>query len=332
MAEDTSQTIDEVALVVTQRMLQRLPASLWDHSLETPQAKLYGGMARELARWLEAWDVVRRCTLLQQADGIDLDMLLRDYGLQRYNRRPDAFARQIARQILWTPKGTLYSLQEVATLLTDAPQLCARSGRLQPHWWVALNQAVSMPRTYWQLGNALGEVCYLSLADNDICLSPYPPPGANTTPWPEGYTPVPGGGPPLYAGGREDVITLFWLHVPDETGSLWYLTLGAGGSLAVSQDLRIAGPGTLAAVHLLDGAGEAWGLRLDRETMSLLLEPLSTPPTTPSYWRLRDPEGHEWILAVQQGALMTHPAPAPLGWVDLTPGGVPLDWVSFPLL
>jgi hypothetical protein len=332
MAEETVQTIEDAALVITQRMLRRLPASLWDQSLGTPQAQLYGSIALELARWLDAWALVRRCTLLQQADGIDLDVLLRDYGLMRFNRRPDAFARQIARQILWTPKGTLYSVQEVATLLTDAPQLCGRSGRLQPHWWVAMNQAVTMPRTYWQLGNALGEVWYLSFADNDICLSQYPPPGANSTPWPEGYTPVPGGGPPYYAGGREDVITLFWLQVPDETGVLWYLTLGTDGSCAVSLDLPITGPGTHTPVQLLDGHGEVWGLQVDRATRSLLMEPLSTPPTTPSYWRLRDPNGLDWIMAVNRGALITQRAPAPLGWIDMTPGGAPLDWVSFPLL
>lgn len=324
-------TLDDAALVVTQRMLRRLPASLWDQSLGTPQAQLYGSIALELARWLEAWELVRRCTLLQQADGIDLDVLLRDYGLKRFNRRPDAYARQIARQILWTPKGTLYSVQEVATLLTDAPQLCGRSGRLQPHWWVALTHAIAMPRTYWQLGNALGEVWYLSLADNDICVSQYPPPGANTTPWPEDVTPIPGGGPPCYAGGREDVLTLFWLHVPDETGALWYLTLGTGGSLAVSLELSIVGPGTHAPLHLLDGQGEMWGLQVDRDTMSLVVAPLSTPPTTPSYWRLLDANAQEWILGIAQGTLLTQPAPAPLGWVDVTPGGVPINWVSLPI-
>jgi hypothetical protein len=328
LPQSVTPTPEARALVLAQRMLRRLPPSLWDQGLETPQGKLYQAIAEELARWLEAWAIVRQCTLLQEADGVDLDTLLWDYALKRYNQRPDAYARQVARQILWTPQGTLYSLQEVARLLTDTPQLLGRSGRLQPHWWLAATRPITMPRTYWQLGDALGEVWYLSLQENDLVLSQWPPPGANVTPWPDGYSPIPGGGPPAYAGGWEDVATLYWFRVPDATRRLWYVSVGEGGSARLSLERPGPEPGTAVPLQLLDGNGEVWGLTVDHETVSLVLVPLTTPLRTPSYWRLVDTDGREWLLLVSQGSFFLDEPPAPLLWQDVTPGGVPLAWLA----
>lgn len=320
-------TREEAISRLTGGMLTRLPQSLWEQDPASVQGQLYSAVAAELATWLDAWAVTRDCTLLQRADGIDLDVLLNDYALKRYNRRPDAYARQLARQILWTPKGTLFSEQEVSQLLVDAPQLLGRSGRHQPHWWVAVCAPVTMPRTYWQLGSVLGEVWYLSLEENDVILSTSPPPGANMTPWPDGYTPLLGG-PPPFAGGRDDVATLFWLQVRDQTRQLWYLTIGAGGCVALSLTPPPYVPGTSQPLQLLDGYGEVWGVTMDAETVSLTIMPLTTPLRSPSYWRLRDTDGTDVLLAVSHGTLALRDPPAPIAWQDVTPGGVPLDWFT----
>src|SRR5215813_14194720 len=103
MADLATDTADTLA-----RMLRRLPASLWDidPSSATLQRDIYKAIAEQLALWLENQAIARTMTLLLQAQGRDLDVLLADYGLQRYLQRPDAYARQIGEHILWHPTGT----------------------------------------------------------------------------------------------------------------------------------------------------------------------------------------------------------------------------------
>lgn len=307
------------------RLLNRLPASLWDQSPETVQGQLYGALATELARWFETRRVVRDATLLQRAAGVDLDVLLRDYHLKRYNQRPDAFAREIARLILWTTKGTLYSLQDLAQLFVETPQLLARSGRHQPHWWTAIMRPLLMARTYWQFGAQNGQVWYISLEENSIAVGNFPPPGANMTPWPDGYAPTLAG-PPPYAGGLDDVMPVYWCLVPDQTDALWYMSIAPDGAIALAETAPGPEPGTTQPLHLWDGQGGVWGVQVDRNEQSLTVVSLSTPPTNPTYWTLVDELGDPWILYMREGALTLERPPASLLWSDVTPGGVPLAW------
>ena len=317
--------LELAALDLQQRLLHRLPESLWDQSRLTPQGQLYGAIAQELARWLETWTIVRDSTLLQRASGVDLDLLLTDYRLKRYNHRSDAFAREIARLILGTPKGSLYSLQDLTQLLVDTPQLCARSGRWQPHWWTAITRPITMARTYWQLGDQLGKMWYVSLAQNEITISDLPPPGANTTPWPDGYVPVPGG-PPPFAGGNDDVMPVYWFHLEDETGALWYFHIGEGGEAAISLERPGPEPGTTEPMRLWDGQGEVWGVMVDRQDFSLRVIPFTSPLLNPTFWTVIDDLDQAWLLFMREGALTLARLPAPLLWREMTPGGVPLAW------
>jgi hypothetical protein len=325
-----AETLEARTLVLQQRMLRRLPASLWNtQDLDTTQAKLLGAIAHELATWFGEQDVVRTCTLLQEAGGIDLDFLLRDYGLKRYNQRPDALARQLARQILWTAKGTVYSMQEVARLLVDTLQLLGRSGRTQPHWWVAQHAPLTFARTYWQFCDVLGGTWYLYIGGNEIHVSQAPPAGANITPWQDGYTPTPNAGPPAFAQGWEDVQALDWVRVFDLAAMPWYIRVEPDGGLTITDTAPPSGRISTQPIQLLDGAGEAWGIQVDHLEPGIILVPLTTPQTNTTYWRLRDAGGAVWIVSLNAGAIHLSTPPAPLGWQETTPGGQPLDWVQF---
>ena len=313
-------------------MLQRLPPSLWDQDPASVQGQLYAAVAAELTSWLEAWTVTRNCTLLQRAEGVDLDRLLTDYGIKRYNQRPDPFARQIARHVLFTPKETLFRLQDLAQLLTDYMQLVARSGRQQPHYWIAATHATVVSRTYWQLADSTGLVWYLTIAHEELVLSRSPAPGANSTPLPDGWTmAVPGapawetwGTAPAYAAARGDVITLSWFTVPDAGGGMQYVTLNRDGSFQLSPEGPPPGLGTTQRLELLDGDGQTWRVLAEPDEPSLLLFPLSPDTAPPSYWRLRDSTGTVWALFIADRVPAVSPIP-PL-WLDTTPGGTPLDW------
>lgn len=328
-------TPEEGLARLTSSMLQRLPASLWDQDPASVQGQLYAAMAAELLTWLDAWEVTRDCTLLQRAEGIDLDTLLVDYALKRYNQRQDPYARQIARQVLFSPKETLFALQDVAQLLTDYPQLVARSGRNQPHYWIAATHNLHMPRTYWQLTDHAGTAWYLSLEGYEIIVTSFPASGANVTPLPDG-TPVapPPAGPwhtwgydPAYATGRGDVETLHWFLVPDSTGAPWVITLNPGGALEVGGTVPAYGRGTTHPLRLLDGTATTWGLMVDEVTRSLVPVVLSEAEPVSSYWQLREPGGAVRYLAVEDRELWLVDTP-PLGWADTTPGAQPLDWFT----
>src|SRR5215471_14877025 len=79
---------------ILSRMLRRLPPSLWDTdpSADTLQRDLFAAIASQTAVWLEQRDIARTMTLMLQAEGIDLDVLLQDYGLKRYLQLPDPYA------------------------------------------------------------------------------------------------------------------------------------------------------------------------------------------------------------------------------------------------
>jgi hypothetical protein len=128
------------------RMLRRLPPSLWDIDPASPtvQRDLYKAVAEQCALWLEQREIARTMTLLLEAQGVDLDVLLQDYGLRRYLQRPDAYARQVGEQILFAPQGTLYSLAQLADLLFyDQPHLTLRTGRSHVHVMLAYTSPIT---------------------------------------------------------------------------------------------------------------------------------------------------------------------------------------------
>lgn len=328
MAESRTETIDRL----TASMLGRLPQSLWDQDPASVQGQLYAAIAAELATWLETWTVARDSTLLQRAEGVDLDTLFRDYGIKRYNQRPDGYARQIARQVLWSPQGTLFSLQDVGQLLTDYAQLVARSGRLQPHYWIAAAHPLILRRTYWQLADAHGTVWYLMIAHDEALVSTSPAPGVNATPLPDGQAvDLPGtpdwetwGTAPAYATGRGDVQALRWFTARDAGQGLWYVTLTPGGDLALTQTPP-AGPGTTARLELLDGNGGVWRVHVEASTQSLLFLEVSEAATAPTFWRLVDTDGVPCWLVVDDEVPAIRRTPPP--WLDTTPALEPLAWV-----
>src|SRR5262252_1134822 len=136
---------------VLARLLRRLPPSLWDTdpASNTLQRDLYGAIAQEVGVWLSQLDTANQMTLLKEAQGIDLDVLLKDYGLRRYMQRPDDVARQIAEQMLFRPRCTLYAVQQLADLLFDLPHVTLRTGRSQVHVLVSDTHPITVPMSYW---------------------------------------------------------------------------------------------------------------------------------------------------------------------------------------
>jgi len=297
---------------VLARMLQRLPPSLWDvdPTSATVQRDLYRAVAQAGAVWLENREIARRATLLLEAEGRDLDTLLADYGLKRFLQRPDAFARQVAEQILFTPKGTLYAVQRLADVLFDLPQVTLRTGRSEQHVLVADTHPITTPYSYWGLVSDEG-LWYAVTVDGTVpTISTSPPPGVDQAPGPQ---------------------TLRWFTVHDEHGADWYVTIRSR-SLCLSQTPP-AGYGTAAPFHVLDGHSQWWHLEVRASEGALVsVRDSVPPPETPGlpnlmgYWRLQEAGGTVWGLWLAAGipTLSTNLPPIP----DQTPGGVPLDWFT----
>lgn len=324
-------TRDEATTRLVATMLQRLPQSLWDQDPQTVQGQLYAVVAAELTTWLDAWSVTRNATLLQRAEGVDLDTLLEDYGIKRYNQRPDAYARQIARHVLFSPKGTLFGLQDLGQLCTDYLQLVARSGRQQPHYWISASHPLILRRTYWQLADHAGRMWYLTMGHNEMVLSRSPAPGANITPLPDGWAvDVPGtpdwltwGTAPAYATGRGDVQPLRWFTARDVTQGLWYVTIDAGGTFGVSQTPP-TGLGTTQPLELLDGHGGIWRVQVEPPSQALRPIELAQAAAAPTYWRMVDTDGEPCWLMVDDEVPAIRRGPPP--WIDTTPTVEPLAW------
>src|SRR5215510_5282280 len=140
-------TITETTQDVLARMLRRLPPSLWDAdpASNTLQRDIYQAISAQLATWLEQREIARKMTLLREAQGVDLDVLMEDYGLKRYLQRPDDFARQIAANILFAPRCTDYAVAHLADLLFDQPHVTLHTGRSQTHIFLAATHTVSTP-------------------------------------------------------------------------------------------------------------------------------------------------------------------------------------------
>jgi hypothetical protein len=290
---------------VLERMLRRLPPSLWDidATSATVQRDLYRAFAAQLGLWLEQRDIARTMTLLLEAQGVDLDTLLQDYGLRRYLQRPDPYARQVGMHILWMPKGTLYSVARLADLLFDLPHVTLRTGRSQQHVFVAATHPVTTPYSYWGLVSAEGLWYAVTVHGEVPTISQAPPPGLDLSPGPH---------------------TLTWFTVQDELGAPWYVSIH-GDTLQI-EPTRPAGYGTTEPFVTLDGAGHRWFLAADSASAALV-SLRENGVVVFGTWQVRSHEDtvyHLWIDA----QVPTIAPTAPGGTVDQTPGGTPLDWFT----
>ena len=290
---------------VLARMLLRLPPSLWDidPGSDTLQRDLFRALAGQIARWLEQREIARTMTLLREAQGVDLDVLLGDYGLKRYLQRPDASARQVGLHILWTRKGTLYSVAQLADLLFELPHVTLRTGRGHQHVLAVATHPVTTAHTYWGLVSSEG-VWYAVTVDATVpTISQAPPPGLDLSPGPH---------------------TLTWFTVQDETEVDWYVSIRADTlHPALSAP---PGAGTTEAFSVLDGHGQRWGLRV-RRADEVLFTVLETGLAGFGYWQLRDAVGAVYALWIEARVPTIAPTP-PGGSSDQTPGGAALDWLT----
>lgn len=289
---------------VTARLLRRLPPSLWntDAGDSTLQRDLMRAIAVQAAIWLENRAIADTMTRLLAAQGVDLDVLLQDYGLKRYLQRPDAYARQIGMNILWTPKGTTYAVRQLADLLfAEQPHVTLRTGPSQVHVFLASSTTVTTPYSYWGLVSQQG-VWYAVTVDGDVPLiSPMPPPGLNVAPGPH---------------------TLAWFTVLDAASAVWYVTID-GDTLQLTQTQPL-GYGTSEPFSVLDGQGNVWQLAVDAGSAALVTV-LDTGLPGFGYWRLIDRFGTGYDLWIES-EVPTIAATPPGGSTDQTPGGVPQAW------
>lgn len=295
---------------VLARMLRRLPPSLWDTDPASPtlQRDLYQAVAAQLAVWLEQREIARRMTLLLEAEGVDLDTLMEDYGLRRYLQRPDPYARQIAENILFVPQGTQYAIARLADLLLDPqPHLTMRTGRSHVHVMLAYSQPISTPYSYWGMISQEG-LWYAVTVDGMVpTCSLAPPPGLDVAPGPH---------------------TLSWFQVLDELGVPWYVTIVAD-TLHVAQ-VQPSGYGTTEPFLILDGHEQQWSLSVDSRSAALVSVMGMAPELdTPWYWRVFATTGVVYSVWMHGGVPTIDPTP-PAGLVDRTPGGSVLSWVVVP--
>lgn len=287
------------------RMLRRLPASLWNTSPEaaTLQRDLYEAFAAQLAIWIEQREIARRMSLLLEAEGVDLDALMEDYGLRRYLQRPDAYARQVAMHILWHPKGTLYAVDRLSDLLFDLPHTTLRTGRSQQHVFVAATHPVTTPYSYWGLVSAEGLWYAVTVQHTVPVISQALLPGLDVSPGPH---------------------TLTWFAVLDELGATWYVSI-AHDTLQLTT-MPPSGYGTTEPFAVLDGAGNRWLLGASAHDM-VLTTVLDTGLAGFGTWRLTSREGTVYYLTIDNRVPRITTS-APGGTTDQTPGGAPLDWFT----
>ena len=308
-------TLTEHTSDVLARMLRRLPPSLWntDPTDSTLQRDLYRAFAEQIAVWLENRAIARASTLLLEADGVDLDTLLADYGLKRYLQRPDDYARQIAMQILWTPKGTHYAVATMADLLFDAPHVTLRTGRSHTHVLLADTHPITVEHSYWSLLSDEGLWYALTVDGTVPTISPFSPPGLDLSP----------GERPLH-----------WFTVEDELSATWYVTIAAD-TLVVSQTAPGWGTGTSQSFSVLDGQGTTWELSVHSGTESLVCTAIAPdqPPLTvlsPNHvfqaMQLVDSAATVWWLSID-GDTGNLTSTLPAGATDVTPAGGPWRWL-----
>jgi hypothetical protein len=289
---------------VLTRQLRRLPPSLWDTDplAETVQRELFQASALQAAIWLENRAVLRTMTLLLEAQGLDLDTLLADYGLKRYCQRPDPIARQVGMQILWTAQGTDFAVGTLADLLLDDVHRLLHTGRGQTHVFVALTEPVTTPYSYWgMLAGDTGLWYAVTVYNAAPILSLAPPPGLNVAPGP---------GAPL------------WFTVRDAANQPWYVSIhGAALTLTATPP---PGPGTAVPFRVLDGEGRYYTLAVAGGVLVAVEE---TTAGVFGYWQLRDVDsGSTRVLWIEAEVPTVEPT-APGGAVNETPGGAPLDWI-----
>jgi hypothetical protein len=299
-------------------ILRRLPTTLYEQSSAEPtlQRALMTPLAEEMALWLESQTAVVQATLLRHAAGIDLDVLFGDYGLRRYNQRPDALARQVAMEILFRPQGMLHVVALVADLLLDTTHLTLWSGRHQYHTVIAAVRDLTVAYTFWTLTAADGQIWHLFVRRELIILTTVAPPGQDRTP-----------------GGR----TLRWIRLLDTGDAPWYFTLAPGGVPLLSDGAPDWGAGTTTPFATLDGEGNSWTILVDPDTLGLI--PVVTSGVPPQvvlspnnvfeYCQLDDELGTTWYLLINPGGHETLQTTTPVGGVDVTPPGGPYQWLRF---
>lgn len=313
-------TLTEAQTAVLARMLSRLPEDLWNTDPEalTLQRDLYQAIAGEIARWLESRTVATPMTLLPEAQGLDLDRLLRDYGLRRYFQRPDTYAQQIGLHCLYIPKATFYAVQRLADLLLAVPHVTLQTGKGEVHTFVADTRPVTAPYTYWRLVSDLGVPYSVTVHFGMPLCAPSVPPGQDTTP----------GGAPLD-----------WFVVRDPAHAPWYVTV-RGDALCTFAS-QPSGRGTTAPFQVLDHASGVWVMTADPFGVLVTTPVAGTGPSVSSmtraavpmprvinlaYWRLQSADG---VVALSvEGQVPTFSLTVPGGGIDETPGGVPLDWIA----
>jgi hypothetical protein len=289
-----------------ERYLTRLPQALWVTDLHetTLQRDLLRAVAEQSALWVEQRTLGQAMTLLREAMGLDLDRLLRDYGLRRYLERPDAQARQIGLQCLWTPKGTTHAIQAVADLLFDLPHVTLNTGINQVHILVADTHPIQVPTTYWRLVSQEGVWVTLTIDNGLPIVSTFPPVGIDTTP---------------------TASPLAWFVVQDETMASWYVVI-EGDTLAITQTPPTWGTGTTVPFRVLDGAEGLWELRVDSTIP--VLETLPVTNGEPyGYWRLQSSDSADLYylyVSAEVAVISTVPPPGR----DETPTSGNLDWLT----
>lgn len=299
-------TLTEHTADVLARMLRRLPPSLWDTdpASNTLQRDVYKAFASQVAVWLENRSIARTMTLLLESEGVDLDTLLADYGLKRYLQRPDDYARQIAMQILWTPKATHYAVSTLADLLFELPHLTLRTGRGHVHVLVADTHEVTVPHSYWGLLSDEG-LWYAVTVDGTVpTISQFPPPGMDLAP----------GERPLH-----------WFTVKDAANAPWYVTI-VGDTLAVSQAQPVWGTGTTEPFTVLNGLGEVWTMTVDAPLEVLVATEIVQDLPGFGYWDMTDAGGAPYALWMEANVPTIGSAPG--GSTNQTPGGTALRWFA----
>jgi hypothetical protein len=295
-----SLTLTETTARVLRSMLGRLPEDLWNRDPDalTLQRDIYQAIAAQVARWLENRTIATPMTLLLEAQGLDLDRLLRDYGLRRYMQRPDDYARQIGLHCLYIPKATDYAVRRLADLLLAVPHTTLVTGPGEIHTLVAATRPITASYTYWRLVSEQGVPYAVTVHYEVPTCTRLPPPGLDQTP-----------------GG----IPLDWLTLRDETHALWYVAIR--GDSFVTSSTPLPGHGTFEPFEVLDGAHGRWSLRVDHATGVLVSAPLST---SMGYWRLTSASSTVYAVFID-GGVPTINTTFPPGR-DETPATTPLDW------
>jgi hypothetical protein len=308
-------TRDEATLRLLTDLLQRLPEALWntDPTDPTLQQQLFVPIATELARWLEQLTNATKMTLLLEAEGIDLDRLLDDYGLRRYLQRRDPYARQVGMACLFRVKATLTALTRLADLLFDLPHVVLRTGLAEVHVLVADSAPITASTSYWTLTSRDGRRYAVTVKSGLGWISERPPPGLDVTP--------PG---PQWAGVR----------VQDNLGAYWYLTI-QGDTMHADRTPPAWGPASLTPLAVRSDNGVQWGFGVIAGTGGLI--PLVLTSGTPPLPVLNPMHPFQTVQVLDQ---VTTPhwlwirhgiahidLAAPVGATDITPAGGPWRWL-----